>query len=84
MAQSKATKKFEKNRLKDVLKRRKEHSKIKQKQHMDAKRKERRARDNAPADGVEQNGKRALEGLKVQDTFGDMSMDQFFQGGFQG
>ena len=52
MPPSKSTKKFEKNKLKDVLKQRKEHAKVKQKQQMSAKRKERRARDEAPAEDV--------------------------------
>ncbi|KAF2112188.1 ribosome assembly protein-like protein Noc2 [Lophiotrema nucula] len=81
MAQSKSTKKFERNKLKDVLKKRKDNAKIKQKKQMDAKRKERKANDNAPADGVEEPKKKSKS---TQDSsFADMSMDQFFQGGFQ-
>ncbi|KAF2268207.1 Noc2-domain-containing protein [Lojkania enalia] len=83
MPQSKSTKKFEKNRLKDVLKRRKDHAKVKQKQHMQAKRKERRARDNAPADDAEANTLKAKKNEANENSFADMSMDQFFQGGFQ-
>jgi nucleolar complex protein 2 len=83
MPQSKATKKFEKNRLHDVLKKRKDVSKIKQRKQMTAKRKERNARDNAPADGVEGVTKKPKTNGTNDDAFGEMSMDQFFQGGFQ-
>ncbi|KAF1954509.1 Noc2-domain-containing protein [Byssothecium circinans] len=82
MPQSKATKKFEKNRLKDVLKKRKDVAKIKQKKQMDAKRKEKRARDNVPADGVDVETKKTKSN-GTDEAFGEMSMDQFFQGGFQ-
>ncbi|KAJ4292679.1 Nucleolar Complex 2 protein [Kalmusia sp. IMI 367209] len=84
MPVTKATKKFEKNKLKDVIKKRKDVAKIKQRKQMDAKRKERKARDNALADGVEnENDKKAKSNGAKDDAFGDMSMDQFFQGGFQ-
>lgn len=84
MAQSKATKKFEKNKLKDVLKRRKDVAKIKQKKQIATKRKDRRARDNAPADGVEKDSAKKPNGNESKDdAFGEMSMDQFFAGGFQ-
>ncbi|KAF2182514.1 ribosome assembly protein-like protein Noc2 [Zopfia rhizophila CBS 207.26] len=84
MPQSKSTKKFEKHHLKDILKRRKEHAKVKQKQQMQAKRKERRARDYTAADEVQE---KAIDKIKSKgskdNSFGDMSMEQFFQGGFQ-
>ncbi|PVH94745.1 ribosome assembly protein-like protein Noc2 [Periconia macrospinosa] len=83
MPPSKATKKFERNKLGDVLKKRKEVAKIKQRKQMDAKRKEKRARDNALADDVEASTKPKTNGSKDDAAFGDMSMDQFFQGGFQ-
>lgn len=84
MPVSKATKKFEKNKLHDVIKRRKDVAKIKQKKQMDVKKKERKARDNVRADDLEgeANSKPKAAGPK-DDGFGDMSMDQFFQGGFQ-
>ncbi|KAF2017784.1 Noc2-domain-containing protein [Aaosphaeria arxii CBS 175.79] len=83
MAQSKATKKFEKNKLKDVLKKRKDSAKIKQRVHMRDKRREKRAQDNAPAEPLEgqETRKPKTNGAK-DDGFADMSMDQFFQGGF--
>ena len=84
MPVTKATKKFEKNKLSGVLKKRKDVAKIKQRKQMDLKRKQRKALDNAPADGVEAGagGKPKSNGVK-DDAFGEMSMDQFFQGGFQ-
>jgi nucleolar complex protein 2 len=84
MPVSKATKKFEKTKLKDVLKRRKEHAKIKQKKQIATKLKERKARDNAPADDVNGASAPKPKGKEAPDTsIGEMSMDQFFQGGFQ-
>ncbi|CBX97647.1 hypothetical protein IAQ61_001140 [Plenodomus lingam] len=84
MPVSKATKKFEKNKLHDVLKRRKDVAKIKQKKQMDVKKKERKARDNAKAEALEgdDSAKPKANGSK-DDGFADMSMDHFFQGGFQ-
>lgn len=81
MAQSKATKKFEKNKLGDVLKARKNVAKIKQKKQMDLKKKERKARDNAKAEDLEQ--KQPNTRVVKDDNLGEMSMDQFFEGGFQ-
>ncbi|KAJ4358235.1 Nucleolar Complex 2 protein [Didymosphaeria variabile] len=84
MPVSKATKKFEKNKLSQVLKKRKDVAKIKQRKQMDLKRKQRKALDNAPADGVENDAsKKATSNGTKEDAFGEMSMDQFFQGGFQ-
>lgn len=84
MPVSKATKKFEKNKLGQVLKKRKDVAKIKQRKQMDLKRKQRKALDNAPADGVGNDGsKKSTSNGAKEDPFGEMSMDQFFQGGFQ-
>ncbi|KAF1914150.1 Noc2p family-domain-containing protein [Ampelomyces quisqualis] len=84
MAQSKATRKFEKNKLHDVIKRRKDVAKIKQKKQMDVKKKERKARDNARADDLEDDSSKKSNGRAPKDDgFGEMSMDQFFEGGFQ-
>lgn len=81
---SKATKKFEKNKLHDVIKRRKDVAKIKQKKQMDVKKKERKARDNARADDLEDGStKKPSSRAAKDDGFGEMSMDQFFEGGFQ-
>jgi nucleolar complex protein 2 len=84
MPPSKSTKKFEKNRLHDVLKSRKAVSKIKQKHQITAKRKLRKAQDNEPANGVEgANGVKSNTKDSKNGDLGEMSMDQFFQGGFQ-
>jgi nucleolar complex protein 2 len=84
MAQSKATRKFEKNKLHDVIKRRKDVAKIKQKKQMDVKKKERKARDNARADDLEDEAnKKPSSRAAKDDALGEMSMDQFFEGGFQ-
>ncbi|KAL1640865.1 Nucleolar Complex 2 protein [Diplodia intermedia] len=83
MAQSKSTKKFEKNHLKDTLKRRKEGKKIKQRVQIKEKRKARRAEDNEVASDVEAENQ-AKRAKKADDSnpFGEMSVDDFFQGGF--
>lgn len=83
MAQSKATKKFEKNHLRDTIKQRKELGKIKQKNQFKAKKKARREEDNRPADGVAggQDERRAKKQKLDKDTLADMSMDAFFAGG---
>lgn len=82
---SKATKKFEKNKLPDVIKRRKEVAKIKQRKQIDLKRKERKARDNAKADDLDDDAakKPKSKSAKDDEAFGQMSMDQFFEGGFE-
>ncbi|KAF1926211.1 Noc2-domain-containing protein [Didymella exigua CBS 183.55] len=82
MPVSKSTKKFERNKLGDVLKARKNVAKIKQRKQMDAKKKQRKAADNAKAEDLEGEGaKKPMKSTK-EDNFGDMSMDQFFEGGF--
>lgn len=84
MPVSKATKKFQKDKLADTIKRRKDVAKIKQRKQMDAKKKERKARDNARADDVEQEiAAKKLKANAKDDKLGEMSMDQFFQGGFE-
>ncbi|KAK8180834.1 Noc2p family-domain-containing protein [Phyllosticta citribraziliensis] len=85
MAQSKSTKKFEKNHLKDVLKRRKDGAKIKQQKHMKEKRKARNAKDNERASDVEEEDqkKRAKRSDDLKSNpFAEMSVDDFFQGAF--
>ncbi|KAK7186355.1 hypothetical protein DPSP01_012604 [Paraphaeosphaeria sporulosa] len=83
MPVSKRTKKFEKNELGALLKKRKDVAKIKQRKQMDLKKKQRKALDNAPADGVENGvGKKTTNGTK-DGALEEMSMDQFFQGGFE-
>ncbi|KAJ4988842.1 ribosome assembly protein [Stagonosporopsis vannaccii] len=81
MPVSKATKKFEKNKLGDVIKARKNVAKIKQRKQMDAKKKQRKASDNAKAEDLEEDALKKPKKAK-EDNFGEMSMDQFFEGGF--
>ena len=84
MPVSKATKKFEKNKLPDLIKARKNVAKIKQKKQMDLKKKERKARDNARAEDLEdESAKKPGSQATDKDTFGEMTMDQFFEGGFE-
>ncbi|KAJ4375540.1 Nucleolar Complex 2 protein [Didymella sp. IMI 355093] len=82
MPVSKSTKKFEKNKLGDVLKARKNVAKIKQRKQMDAKKKQRKAADNAKAEDLEGEAAKKPKKSTKEDNFGDMSMDQFFEGGF--
>ena len=80
----KSTRKFEKNHLKDVLEKRKETAKIKQRQQIKEKRQARNAKDaeflGKGKDGTEAPSK--ANGEK-KDKFGDMNVDEFFQGGFE-
>jgi nucleolar complex protein 2 len=83
----KATRKFEKNHLKDTIERRKAGAKIKQRFQVKAKRQERNAKDaeflgkSKPEDGSEAE-KRTNDSAK-EDAFGKMTVDDFFQGGFE-
>ncbi|KAK5000857.1 Nucleolar Complex 2 protein [Elasticomyces elasticus] len=83
MAQSKATKKFEKNHLKDTIKRRKDFSKIKQKQQIKDKRKLRKAKDNEKAADLDGDVKQKKQKTDKSAPFESMSVDEFFQGGFE-
>lgn len=82
MAQSKATKKFEKNHLKDVIKKRKDVAKIKQRNQLKTKKQARKAADNEKADGVEDKPKPSA-GKDSGKDFESMNVDDFFQGGFE-
>ncbi|KAH9209461.1 Noc2p family-domain-containing protein [Leptodontidium sp. 2 PMI_412] len=78
----KATRKFEKNHLKDTLEKRKAGAKIKQRNQVKAKRQARNAKD------AEFEGKGGEEESKAktpvkEDPFGKMNVDDFFQGGFE-
>ncbi|KAL8824950.1 MAG: hypothetical protein Q9191_004707 [Dirinaria sp. TL-2023a] len=82
----KATKKFEKNHLRHTIERRKEFAKVKQRHQQKEKRKARIARDNAKVSHDQQES--AIKKAKTIETgtpkpFGDMSVDEFFQGGFE-
>lgn len=78
----KATRKFEKNHLKDTIEKRKAGAKIKQRQQVKAKRQERNAKDAEflGKDGEEVS--KPKESAK-EDPFGKMNVDDFFQGGFE-
>jgi len=82
MAQTKATKKFEKRHLKDTLERRKGLKKVKQKQQLKAKQKSRRAEENGEASGTGKEEPREAK-KSAKRAFQDMSVDDFFQGGFE-
>lgn len=83
MAQTKATKKFEKHHLKDTLERRKGQKKIKQKVQLKAKQKARRAEENGGKIGEENAAAPATTNGRAKNAFQDMSVDDFFQGGFE-
>ncbi|CAC9892212.1 unnamed protein product [Aureobasidium pullulans] len=79
MAQSKATKKFEKNHLKDTIKRRKDFAKIKQRHQINEKKKAKRAADNEVSTPPPETRAPAKDGKQ---DFESMNVDDFFQGGF--
>ncbi|KAJ8066315.1 hypothetical protein OCU04_005391 [Sclerotinia nivalis] len=80
----KSTRKFEKNHLKDTLEKRKDGAKFKQRQQMKAKRTARNAKDAEFLGGKEggEEDSKAKPSAK-EDAFGKMSVDDFFQGGFE-
>ncbi|KAI4194242.1 MAG: hypothetical protein LQ346_003718 [Caloplaca aetnensis] len=78
----KSTKKFEKNRLKDTLEKRKEVAKIKQRAQVKAKKKARNAKDKATASGDDDEPTIQKSRKEPLDKFSEMSVDQFFEGGF--
>ncbi|KAI9714553.1 MAG: hypothetical protein M1812_006358 [Candelaria pacifica] len=83
----KATKKYEKNHLKDTIERRKEGKKIKQRQQVKAKKKAKVAKENGTSTSAPENSipssKTPARPSKDENPFGDMSVDEFFQGGFE-
>jgi nucleolar complex protein 2 len=85
MAQSKATKKFEQRHLKDTLERRKGFKKTKQKLQLKEKKKARRAEENGRDVNADEDAKSSAKQKKEEEkrTFNDMSVDDFFQGGFE-
>ena len=85
MPKGKATKKFEQRHLKDTLDKRNSLKKTKQKQQLKERKKARRAEEEGKDPGAQQD-----EGAKVATKTGDdsaafknMSVDDFFQGGFE-
>jgi nucleolar complex protein 2 len=85
MAQSKATKKFEQRHLKDTLERRKGFKKTKQKLQLKEKKKARRAEENGRDVDADDDAKSMVRKKKEEEkrAFNDMSVDDFFQGGFE-
>ncbi|KAK4218252.1 ribosome assembly protein Noc2 [Rhypophila decipiens] len=81
MAGIKATKKFEKKHLKGVLERRKVTAKIKQREQIQNKKKAKRAGDNEFYKGPDANGTKPNKNIGPK--AGEMSVDDFFQGGFE-
>ncbi|MCJ1273134.1 Nucleolar Complex 2 protein [Puttea exsequens] len=84
----KSTKKFEKNHLKDTIDKRKEFAKIKQRQQIKVKKQKRNAADKSRAvdDGEGETtprSKNKANGTAVSSDLSKMSVDDFFQGGFQ-
>ncbi|RYP16586.1 hypothetical protein DL765_005047 [Monosporascus sp. GIB2] len=80
----KATKKFEQKHLKGVLEKRKATAKIKQRQQVKAKKQVKRAQDNEFYKGAEDGEKPAkANGSKKTANVNDMSVDDFFGGGFE-
>ncbi|KAF2219451.1 Noc2p family-domain-containing protein [Elsinoe ampelina] len=88
MAQSKATKKFERNHLKDTIKKRKDSAKIKQRHAVNAKKKARRAADTRGGAEEEESANGARSRKQIKDAkdaadFENMNMDDFFQSGLE-
>ncbi|KAI9656629.1 MAG: Nucleolar Complex 2 protein [Alyxoria varia] len=80
MGTLKQTKRFEKNHLKDSIKRRKDFAKIKQRHQLKAKQKAKRAADNGTEDSAEEQKK---DGANTQgNDLETMTVDEFFTGGF--
>ncbi|KAK2762258.1 Nucleolar Complex 2 protein [Arachnomyces sp. PD_36] len=79
----KATKKFEKNHLKDTIDRRKEFAKVKQRHQLKDKRKARNAsKQDADGDDANDEGSGKSKENGAQDPFAGMNVDDFFAGGF--
>lgn len=83
MPKGKATKKFEQRHLKDTLERRNGLKKTKQKQQLKERKKARRAEEQGrePGEQPEQAAKPAAK--DDSSAFQNMSVDEFFQGGFE-
>lgn len=82
----KSTKKFEKNHLKDAIDKRKEVAKIKQRQQTKVRKQKRNAADKAKVSDDEDKPTAPTgkgNGTAVSNDLSKMSVDEFFQGGFQ-
>ncbi|KAI9785957.1 MAG: Nucleolar Complex 2 protein [Geoglossum umbratile] len=81
----KSTRKFEKNHLKDTLERRKDFAKVKQRYQVKAKKKAKKAgEDGGGRAGSDKDATGDAEANGAgAGPFGDMSVEDFFQGGFE-
>jgi nucleolar complex protein 2 len=79
----KATKKFEKNHLKGVLEKRKTVAKIKQRQQIKDKKKSKRSQDDEFFKGPGADGEKKVVSKKPGAKTNEMSVDDFFKGGFE-
>ncbi|KAL2180147.1 Noc2p family-domain-containing protein [Thermothelomyces heterothallicus CBS 202.75] len=83
----KATKKFEKKHLKGVLEKRKAVRKIKQRQQLKEKKKAKRAQDEefykGPGGDANGESKASNNNKKLGAKASEMSVDEFFKGGFE-
>jgi nucleolar complex protein 2 len=80
MAQTKATKRFEKKHLNQTLKRRNEGKKFKQREQLKAKKRARRAKDNEGAVAAQEE--KVSRGKVDTEALNSISVDDFF-GGFE-
>ncbi|KAK2750005.1 Nucleolar Complex 2 protein [Onygenales sp. PD_40] len=78
----KATKKFEKKHLKDVMDRRKEFAKVKQRHRLKEKRQSKRAATDAEDENAQATDGRKSARDEQSNAFADMNVDDFFAGGF--
>ena len=80
----KATKKFQNKHLKSTLEKRKTQAKIKQRNQLDEKKKARKAKEaEYYKDGDDEKEEKApIKGVKKGAKVNEMSVDDFFQGGF--
>ncbi|CUS10170.1 unnamed protein product [Tuber aestivum] len=79
----KSTRKFEAKHLTRTLEERKTHAKVKQRHQLAEKRKKKRVDENADEDAEEREINKAKRRDGDVELFEDMSVEQFFQGGFE-
>ncbi|EFR04184.1 nucleolar complex protein 2 [Nannizzia gypsea CBS 118893] len=82
MGIKKSTKKFEKNRLRDTIDRRREFSKVKQRHQVKDKKKAKNAAKLEEA-ARQESEKKSTSDAKQDASFADMAVDDFFAGGFE-
>lgn len=84
MPVSKSTKKFQKHHLSDILEKRKGQKKTKQQQQLKERKKKRKAEEEGK--DPDKDGKPTTNGNSkpaAADALNDMTVDEFFQGGFE-